>query len=348
VKDLLFRGAAQLVLRSPLERILARGRQRGVDRGLDRQIAAVLEAQRLLRLPALETMAPADARGFAEAGLSPLEVAPVAMAEVIDTHVAGPAGPRAVRIFVPPGAGRDWIVYFHGGGGVIGSIRSAEPVTRLVAAQTGCTVASVDYRLGPEHRHPAAIDDACAAWTALAARAAGGRIAVAGDSFGGFLATQVDRRVRQAGGRAPDLQILIYPTVDLTLSSPSIERNAVGYLLTRAMMVWFQNHYLSPGDDRRADSPMFWPDLRGAAPTVVATAGFDPLVDEGQRYADLLRSAGTPVRHRHYPSLIHGFLSVAGGVTAARAAVDELCGDIRALLASEPGVAVASGATVSV
>lgn len=330
MKDRLFRAAAQIVLGSPwLTRRLGRGRSRGVDSDLDRQVAAVLEGQRLLRLPAVESLPPAEARVFAEQGLSPLDVAPAAMAEVIDTT----AGGRPVRIFVPHGASEDWIVYLHGGGGVIGSIRSSEPVTRLLAAQTGCIVASVDYRLGPEHRHPAAIDDACAAWDALAPRCRG-KLAVAGDSFGGYLSAHVDHHTIATGARRPDLQVLIYPTVDLTLTSPSIERHADGYLLTRAMMTWFRNNYLSPDDDRKAVSPRFWPTLRGSAPALIATAGYDPLVDEGDLYAELLREAGTPVELRRYPSLIHGFLSIAGAVTAARAAIDELCGDIRRLLAT--------------
>ena len=328
---MLFRGAAQTVLRSPLVGVIARGRQRGVDRDLDRQIAAVLEAQRMLRLPALETMDPVRARAFAATGLSPLEVAPVPMAEVIDTTVPGRGGAIPVRIFVPVGAGPHWLVYLHGGGGVIGSIRTAEPVTRLLAAQTRCTVASVEYRLAPEHRHPAAIEDACSAWEAMVARAPG-RIAVAGDSFGGFLSAHVDRHARTTGVRQPDLQVLIYPGVDFTQGSPSIERHASGYLLTRSMIRWFRGNYLNPDDDRRAVSPMFWSDLGGAARAIVATAGYDPLVDEGDRYAELLRAAGTDIVHRRYPSLIHGFLSVAGGVTAARAAVDELCDEIRVRL----------------
>jgi acetyl esterase/lipase len=332
IKDSLFRGAAQIALRTPLVHVLARGRQRGVDRSLDRQVAAMLAAQRMMRLPAMDTMEPVRARAFAESALSPLDVATVAMAEVIDTTVAGRGGPIPVRIFVPPDAGPHWIVYFHGGGGVIGSIRSAEPATRLIAAQTRCVVASVEYRLGPEHRHPAAIDDACAAWDALVARASKGRIAVAGDSFGGFLAAHVDHHTLATGGRRPDLQVLIYPGVDLTMTSPSIERHADGYLLTKAMIHWFLDHYFNPGDDRRAASPMHWPDLHGSATTLITTAGFDPLVDEGDRYADLLRAAGTTVRHRRYPSLIHGYLSIGGGVAAARAAIDELCRDTRELL----------------
>jgi len=331
VKDLLLRGAARVAFSAPVARVLGRRRQLGDDRGLDPQVAAVVELQRLLRLPALDSMEPPAARRFAEEGLSPLDVAPAPMAEVIDTTVAGRTGPIPVRIFVPHGAGPHWIVYLHGGGGVIGSIRSSEPVTRLLAAQTGCTVASVGYRLGPEDRHPAAVLDACAAWDAMVARAGtGGRIAVAGDSFGGFLSAHVDRAVI----RHPDLQVLIYPLVDMTLTSPSIDRYASGYLLTSAMMHWFRGHYLYPDDDRRAISPQFWSDLRGSAPAIVATAGFDPLVDEGDSYAARLRDAGVVVRHHRYPSLVHGFLSLAGAVHAARAAIDELCADIRELLAA--------------
>jgi acetyl esterase len=324
------RGAAHAALADPIARLLGRRRQRGVDRDLDPQIAAVLELQRLLRLPALDSMEPVPARKFAEEGLSPMDVAPVAMSEVIDTAIIGHRARIPVRIFVPHGAGPHWIVYLHGGGGVIGSIRSAEPVTRQLAAQTGCTVASVGYRLGPEFRHPAAIDDACAAWDAIANRAGRrARIAVAGDSFGGFLSAHVERAVI----RQPDLQVLIYPIVDMTLTSPSIERHANGYLLTKSMVHWFRGHYLYPDDDRSAISPQFWPDLRGASPAIVATAGYDPLVDEGDAYAVRLREAGVAVRHRRYASLVHGFLSLAGAVRAARAALDEVCADIRELIA---------------
>lgn len=333
VKDRLLRGAARAALVDPIARVLGRRRQRGVEQELDPQVAAVLELQRLLGLPALDSMEPVPARRFAEEGLSPLDIDPVPMAEIIDTTVEGHRCTIPVRIYVPHGAGPHWIVYLHGGGGVIGSIRSSEPVTRHLAAQTGATVASVGYRLGPEHRHPAAIDDACAAWNAIAARA--GRrahIAVAGDSFGGFLAAHVERAVI----RQPDLQILIYPIVDMTLTSPSLDRNGEGYLLTRAMTHWFRGHYLHSDDDRRAISPLYWPDLRGAAPAIVTTAGYDPLVDEGDAYAARLRDAGVTVRHRRFSSLIHGYVSLAGAVRAARAALDQTCADARELLAAPP------------
>lgn len=325
----LLRGVARAALAEPLVRLLARRRRHDADVGLDRQVAAVLELQRLIRLPALESMEPPAARQFAEEGLSPLEVPAAPMAQIVETTAPGDAGPIPVRLYVPPGATPHMIVYLHGGGGVIGSVRSSEPVTRLLAAQTGCTVASVEYRLGPEHRHPGAVDDAIAAYQAMVERLpAGARIAVAGDSFGGYLSAHVARGAH----RRPDLQVLIYPIVDMTLTSPSIERHADGYLLTKAMMHWFRNHYLNPTDDRRAISPAYWTDLRESARAVVVTAGYDPLVDEGDAYAAALRAAGVPVRHRRYPALIHGFISLAGAVRAARTAIDEVCGDIRELL----------------
>jgi acetyl esterase len=312
-----------------LVKLVARNRQGNADLALDRQVAATLELQRLGRFPALEGMPPPRARRYAESAFAPFDLAPAPMAEVIDTRIDH----VPVRIFVPHDAGLDWIVYFHGGGGVIGSIRTSEPVTRYLAARTRCTVASVDYRLGPEHKHPAAIEDARAAWRGLVARIpAGGHAVVAGDSFGGFLSAHVDRHTLDTGIRRPDLQVLIYPLVDLTLTSPSIEKFAQGYLLTKAMMHWFRGHYLHAEDDRRAGSPLYWPEVGGSAPAIVVTAGFDPLVDEGDAWAERLRAAQITVRHRRHPSLVHGFLSLAGAVRAARVATDELCADILEML----------------
>jgi acetyl esterase len=325
VNERLLRGVARVALAEPFVRLIARKRQRDEDTGLDRQVAAVLELQRLLRLPALESMEPVAAREFAESGMSPLDVKPAAMEKVIDTAV----GSVPVRLYVPFDTTPHMIVYFHGGGGVIGSIRGSEAVTRLLAAQTGCTVASVGYRLGPEARHPSAIDDSVAAFEAMRARLApGARIAIAGDSFGGYVCAHVDRAL----AKKPDLQVLIYPIVDMTLESPSIERHADGYLLTKSMMHWFRANYLAPTDDRRAISPAFWKDLASASRAIVVTAGYDPLVDEGDAYAAALRAAGVPVRHRRYPALIHGFISLAGAVRAARTAVDEVCSDIREMI----------------
>jgi acetyl esterase len=333
VRERLMKTAVRTALkRDRVARFIGRKRATGPDAALDRQVAAVLELERMMRYPALDSMTPQRARRYAEAGLSPLELDPVDMAGVVDTTVDGPAGPIAMRVYTPANASENWLVYFHGGGGVIGSIRDKDPVARYLAAATRCTVASIDYRLGPEAKHPAAIDDAVAAWRGVVARVKpGARVVVAGDSFGGYLSAHVDRRAE----RKPDLAVLIYPMVDLTLSAASIDRFARGYLLTRSMMHWFRGHYLHDDDDQRANSPRYWDDgdlLRRACPTIIATAGFDPLVDEGIEWADRLRAAGVTVRHRHYPSLVHGFLSLAGVVRAARAAVDELCRDVAELL----------------
>lgn len=312
-------------------RFAGRGRSQGPDAVLDRQVAAALEYQRIANLPAIESMEPAKARQFAEEGLSATELTLEPMAEVIDTTVGHDRVPA--RIFVPSGASNNWIVWNHGGGGVIGSLDGSEPVTRYLAARTRCTVASIGYRLGPEDKHPAAIEDACAAYEALLERMpSGGRVAVGGDSFGGYLAVQVDRYTREAQIRQPDLQILVYPLVDMTLTSPSIERYAEGYLLTRSMMHWFRNHYLNDTDDREAASPWFWKDVTGSAPAIVITAGFDPLVDEGDAWAARLKDAGVAVRHHRYDSLVHGFLSLAGVVRAARAGIDQICGEIVEIL----------------
>ena len=307
--------------------LAARGRTRGVDGQLDRQLAAILELARLARVPKLEAMTPGEARDYADNGLTDTDLPPAEMADVIDTTLGAEA--IVARIFVPPAASEDWIVYLHGGGGVIGSIASSEATARYLAANTRCTVASIGYRLAPEHKHPTAIEDACAAWDAIASRVPSlAKIVVAGDSFGAFLAAHVDRHARHAGIRPPDLQVLIYPLLDLTLTSQSIERWSNGYLLTRGMMEWFRDHYSNAGDDHAAASPWFWSDLSGSAPAIIATAGFDPLVDDGMGWARRLRAAGVPVVHHHHESLIHSFLSFAGVVRAARIATDRLCAEI--------------------
>jgi acetyl esterase len=308
-------------------KMLARKRQGGLDATLDAQIAAALEFDRLARLPKVEDMEPAAARKYAAEGLSLLDPDPTPMAQVIDTQVER----IPVRLYVPHDAGPDWLVFFHGGGGVIGSIETADLFARYVAARTKLTLASVEYRLGPEHKHPAAIEDAIAAGEGLVERVpSGSKIAVGGDSFGGFLSAHVDHAAR----RRPDAQLLIYPLVDLTLTSPSIERLGEGYLLTKKMVYWFRGHYLNEWDDQKAGSPWYWPDVTGSAPAIIATAGFDPLVDEGNAWAKRLRDAGVTVRHHCYESLVHGFISMVGAVTAARAAVDELCADLVEMLRS--------------
>ena len=323
---------ARAALREPVLSLLARPRQADIAAGLDKQVAGVLELQRRMKLPSLDTMDPVAARAFIEDGLSLLEVDSVAMAHVTDGRIPH-AGSRhtddviPVRIFEPRNASPHWLVYFHGGGGVVGSAKGSERTTRLIADLTRCTVASVDYRLGPEHKHPAAIEDAIRAASALRERIPrGGKLVVGGDSFGGFLAAHVARVLHV------DAQLLIYPITDLTLRSPGFTTHGEGFLYTKAIAAYFKHHYLNADDDREAASLASWPDLAGAAPAIVVTAGFDPLCPEGDAHAARL-AAVTRVVHRRYPSLVHSFLSLAGGVRAARAAIDEMCQDLCELLA---------------
>jgi acetyl esterase len=308
-------------------RLAGRARAAEIAAGLDPQIAAVLEYQRLARLPAIETLTPVAARAFAERSYEPAELPLQPMAHVIDTAAGEQRTP--VRIYVPHDAGHDWLVWFHGGGGVIGSIAGADRACRYLAARTAMTVASVGYRLAPEDKHPAAIEDACTAWEVLAARApAGARVVVGGDSFGGFLTAHVDRWSRHAGVRRPDAQVLLYPVIDLRLVSPSIERLSDGYVLTRSTMHWFRDHYFDAADDPAAASPHLWDEVTDAAPAIIVTAGFDPLVDDGHAWVDRLAAAGTPVRHLEFPALIHDFLRLGGVVRAARSAIDTMCQEI--------------------
>jgi acetyl esterase len=253
----------------------------------------------------------------------------VAMARVFDDAAPGPAGPLPVRIYKPRHARGGLILYFHGGGGVIGSVASADRFCRLYADTAGCAVASVEYRLAPEAPHPAAIDDALATfrWAVANAHRWGAdpaRVAVAGDSFGGYLAAWIDRRTAATAGPRPCAQILIYPLTDLTLSSPSYHLFAEGFALTLPLIRWFRDHYAPDPGTHRAASPLFLADLAGAVPALVVAAGFDCLRDEGKAYADRLAAAGARVDYRRHTSLIHGFITMTGACDAARAAVLDL------------------------
>lgn len=300
-------------------------------RTLDPQFAAALAGAALLHIPGPHELGSIRAgRAHAARTFEVFDAAPRAMAQVIDTSAAGPGGPIPIRIYRPRGAAPALILYFHGGGGVIGSVASYDATVRLLADQTRCVIASVGYRLGPEHPHPAAIDDALAAWTwaqaqARALEVAPDRLGVAGDSFGGFLAAILALRAP----RKPRHLALIYPAVDLTHSMPSHATFADGFLLTRAMIDWFTSNYCPDPAQQRAASPLFAPDLAGAPPTTVITAGFDPLRDEGLAWAERLRAAGGQVTYRCHDELVHGFVQMTS-FRAAAAAVDELCADLRA------------------
>jgi acetyl esterase len=306
---------------------------------LDPDVHAALAAGRRAGTRRLEDLPVGEARAYAARMLGAFDAAPRPMARVIETSAPGPAGPIPIHVYEPHRARPAMIVFFHGGGGVIGSLASYDVVCRLVADRTRARVAAVAYRLAPEAPHPAAIDDAVAAWRWAGARAADlgvdrARIGVAGDSFGGYLAAWVERRARAERLGPPAVVGLVYPLVDLTLSSPSIDTFADGFLLTRSLMMYFRGHYLPDAAARPAASPIFFADadLAGAAPAVVVTAGFDPLRDEGRAYADRLAAAGARVRYRCETDQIHGFLGMTGAFRRADAAARRLCDDLAAEL----------------
>jgi acetyl esterase len=291
--------------------------------------------ERVLAGPAVWEVPLAEARQGVED--ETLEVfGPVDEVAQVDDRLLGSALP--VRVYRPDVAGPlPAVVYFHGGGWVVGSIESHDPVCRALAARTPCTVVSVDYRLAPEHRFPAAVDDAWAATTWVAEHAAElgvdpARIAVAGDSAGGNLAAAVALRARDAGLPLA-LQVLTYPVTDYDLDSAGYRAHGSGLNLTRAKMEWYWQQYLGSGDGSHPDaSPSRAADLAGVAPALVQTAEHDPLVFEGEEYARALQAAGVPTRLTRYDGQIHGFVRLAALCgPAAVDAIEEIAAALRAL-----------------
>jgi acetyl esterase len=259
-----------------------------------------------------------------------VDVKHVDLARVEDRFIPGPHGEIPIRIYSPTHArSAPVLVWFHGGGFVVGSLASHDRVLRHIARESGAIVVAVDYRLGPEHRFPIGHEDCLAAaeWVLANARAFGGdpaRVALGGDSAGGNLTASTCIALRDASGRTPALQVLVYPATDLRRASESHRTLAEGFLLTRPLIDWFMGHYLRGEEDEwnAVGSPLLAKDLSRLPPAFVVTAGFDPLRDEGEAYAARLRECGVPVESRSEDSLFHGYLSLGGVIPAARAAVD--------------------------
>ena len=283
------------------------------------QIVNALEAMKNLGLRPIEAMNPAEARAQMEATAQSRKAEALPVARIEERDIPGPAGPIRVRFYWPNATGPvPAIAYYHGGGHVIGSLDTHDLIARNLCAGAGALVASVDYRMGPEHRFPAAVEDSFAALEWLHGNAASlgadpKRLGLHGDSAGANLAAVVALMARDAGGPQLRLQSLVYPVADYTLQSASYDTFAEGYgLLTRAAMVWFQEHYLrSPADaeDWRA-SPIKAANLAGVAPAIIVTAECDVLHDDGERYAASLRRAGVAVEYREYAGMIHGFFGM--------------------------------------
>jgi acetyl esterase len=262
---------------------------------------------------------------------------PIPMARVQVRQIPGQGGAIPARFYAPANLSADapapLLVYFHGGGWVIGDLDTHDDACRFLAVAAGIAVLSIDYRLAPEHPFPAPLEDAWAgfAWALANAAELGvdpARIAIGGDSAGANLAAVVSLLARAGGGAMPAMQLLIYPPTDAAAELPSRRLFAEGFLLTRGDMEAFERAYLPPGVDA-ADpraSVLLAPDLRGLPPAYVATAGFDPLRDEAEAYALRMREAGVKVALRRHPGLVHSFVNLTAISRSSRAAMLEAAG----------------------
>jgi acetyl esterase/lipase len=284
-------------------------------------------------VPPLSSMAPEVARLHTAAGFGVLRGAPEPGVAITPLKVPGGDGLIAARAYRPDHIGPDapLLIFAHQGGGVIGDLDTTDNFCALLAAVAGWPVVSIDYRLAPENRFPAALEDMLAAcrWGREAAAsfgAASGRIAVGGDSIGGHLAASACQGLRRAGEAQPALQLLIYPALDAAGEQPSMTLYGQSWPLTSADMAWFMGHYLGPDDSPKDPrlSPLRESDLSGLAPAVIAGAGFDPLLDQGEAYARALRGAGGQAVYRCYDSLTHAFTAFIDIVPAARAACRQI------------------------
>ncbi len=294
------------------------------------QIQKVLEVMAGMNLRAFEDMTPAEARAQMEATAASRKAEPLPVARVENRRIPGPAGEIPVRIYRPNAAGASQkplpaIVYYHGGGHVIGSLDTHDLVARNLCAGAEAVVVSVDYRMGPEHRFPAAVDDSFAAldWVHANAASLGAdpdRLGVHGDSAGANLAAVVALIARDKGASKLRLQSLVYPVADFRMGSESYKKYATGCgILTAGAMRWFRGHYLRTADDAEdwRASPLLAPSLKGVAPAIVIAAECDVLHDEGLAYAERLKEAGVPVEHKEYAGMIHAFFGMMPAVDDA-------------------------------
>lgn len=310
---------------------------------IDPAARALLEQIEARGVPSYHTLTPVQARALYLERKGFTQPDPPPVGEVRELAMPGPGGALRLRLVRPAGSDArallPGLVYFHGGGWTIGDLDTHDTLCRELANGAGCAVLSVDYRLGPEHRFPAAVDDAIAAtrWAAGNAAALGidaTRLAVGGDSAGGNLAAVVAIAARDAGGPSLAFQLLIYPATDMRCGAPSHTANGRGLLLTAEVIDWFRAQYMGASkayDDWRA-SPLLHPDLSRLPPALVLTAGFDPLHDEGLQYADRLSAAGVVTTALCFERQIHGFILMGRVIPEARTAVALCAAELRRAL----------------
>ena len=303
---------------------------------LDPQAKALMDQMAAANGPALHTLSPSEARRVTAAMF---QVPPDKLEKVhkIENRtIPGPAGSIPVRIYTPPGPGPfPLLVYLHGGGWVIGDLESHDAPCRLLTNKAGCVTVSVDYRLAPEHKFPAGVEDCFAAvkWVAEHAKelnADANRLAVGGDSAGGNLSAVVAQLARDAGGPKIAFQLLIYPATEAELDTNS-HKTFTNYFLTKEDIIWFWGHYLRGPADRKDPriAPALAKSFRGLPPALIITAEFDPLRDEGEAYGEKLRAAGVPVTVTRYEGMIHGFLSMYAMLDKGGVAIEESAAALR-------------------
>jgi acetyl esterase len=298
---------------------------------LDPQARAVIEQAARAPLPAYSEVGAVEARRLYKATRAVLSPPASAVDEARDLSMPGPGGDLPLRLYRPLNPGKEplpVLLFFHGGGWTVGDLDTHDEVCRALANAARCAVVAVDYRLAPEHKFPAAVEDCVAATRWVAAQGAklgidASRLAVGGDSAGGNLAAVVALTLRDAGGPKLALQLLIYPATDQTLEGESPRLYGEGYLLTLPAMIWYRDNYLrgeADVTDWRA-SPFCAADLSRLPPAYILTAGFDPLLDEGRAYAGRLRESGVDVTYECFEGMVHGFLIMGGVIAAANHAI---------------------------
>ena len=313
---------------------------------VDPQMQGVLDRIAKAALPAFYTVSADEARRLYRESRAAFSPAVPEVAEARDLALSGPGGPIPLRLYrglgTEAGALLPVLVFFHGGGWTIGDLDTHDIVCRTLANKARCAVVAVDYRMGPEHKFPAAVDDCIAAtrWVAAQSAAIGvdaSRIAVGGDSACVNLAAVTAIALRDAGGPPLVFQALVYPATDQRMDSDSHARLAEGYLLTRNNMLWFRGNYLEPGqyDDWRA-SPLRAADLARLPPAHIITAGYDPLLDEGRAFSDRLVAAGVPVLYECFEGMTHGFLTLGGVVAGANHALYRLAQSLSQAFKQKP------------
>jgi acetyl esterase len=300
---------------------------------LDPEVETLLKEMQEQGASPVYTMSPEEARKEKNPFFISLGGPPEEIGGVRDITVPGPAGEIPLRVYTPDGDGPfPALVYFHGGGWVICNLDTHDSVCRALAKQASCVVVSVDYRLAPEHKFPAAAEDAFAATLWVAENAAKldvdpARLAVGGDSAGGNLTAVVCLMARGKGEPSLVHQVLIYPVTDVSnMDTNSYREHAEGYILTKEGMRYYRDHYVRDANDLANPhvSPLLAQSLNGLPPATIITAELDVLTDEGEAYAERLRQAGVPVNYTCYEGMIHAFWNLGGVLSSARKAREEV------------------------